>query len=238
MGNKKDISYNYRWHRTLFMRAYKRIHSILMNLIDARQDRRICGQSLTRSIVSTMRETKGATNSSPTRYWILDSIFNKIKVRPDDHVLDVGCGKGRVLAYLADRDLATSVTGVELDPRPAANCRKWIGRYPKLRLIEGNVMDIYLNDYTMLYMFHPITKDFLPAFFDKIEQELTHPLRLVYLNDLAGFPLLNDRPGWTLIKRGLIWKKHGLYLYAWPQMISAWSYERSDALNMNETPKP
>ena len=59
----------------------------------------------------------GAHEPTPTPYWILDDLLGGLSFERTDHLLDVGCGAGRVLAYAAATQLPCRVTGVELDGR-------------------------------------------------------------------------------------------------------------------------
>lgn len=52
----------------------------------------------------------------PTHYWHLKEMFTKYPFNEDDHFVDFGCGKGRVIlvsAYLG----CPQVTGVDINPR-------------------------------------------------------------------------------------------------------------------------
>lgn len=62
----------------------------------------------------------GAHEPTPTPYWILDDLLGGLSFEQTDHLLDVGCGAGRVLACAAATQLPCRVTGVELDGRLAA----------------------------------------------------------------------------------------------------------------------
>ena len=51
-------------------------------------------------------------------------------------VLEVGCGEGAVLEYLADRNPGTRFDGLELDPAALARARR---RCPRTSLLRGDV---------------------------------------------------------------------------------------------------
>ncbi|MEV1142264.1 class I SAM-dependent methyltransferase [Micromonospora sp. NPDC049799] len=78
-------------------------------------------------------------------------------------VLDVGCGPGRVTAYLDQRGL--DVSGVDLSPGMVAAARR---AYPELRFVEGSmtaldVPDASLGGVVAWYSVIHVPDDVLPA---------------------------------------------------------------------------
>ncbi|KMJ57580.1 SAM-dependent methyltransferase [Bacillus sp. LL01] len=57
----------------------------------------------------------------PTPYEALDCLFKKYEVESGDHVVDFGCGKGRLNFYLAHR-FGASVTGIEMNETFYGEC--------------------------------------------------------------------------------------------------------------------
>lgn len=49
-----------------------------------------------------------------TPYRVLDELFNAYKLKEEDHFVDYGCGKGRILYYVHDR-FQVPVTGIEMN---------------------------------------------------------------------------------------------------------------------------
>ena len=93
--------------RKLLQKVYRRGRDRLLNLQDAAIDRRICGQSLVPYVPSICRDDKngiGGTGTQSTHYALLRRIFSHIDLTPADVFMDVGCGKGRVLAFLGRPD--------------------------------------------------------------------------------------------------------------------------------------
>ena len=100
---------------------FKRVHSTasirFLHLMDGLIDRRICGQSLVKYVPSVFRDDAngvGMTGSQSTSYIILNRVFSHVTLTPEDSFLDVGCGKGRVLAFLLKQHTPCPICGVEI----------------------------------------------------------------------------------------------------------------------------
>jgi ubiquinone/menaquinone biosynthesis C-methylase UbiE len=108
-----------------------------------------------RKTVNALRQTQGKLNSegqqvpkpNPKEYSTLtspievpvqrDSYFVALNkyVEEGDKVLDVGCGLGYGLTILSIK--ASSVDGIDVDPKSAEYCRTWlVGRNPRLKQVS------------------------------------------------------------------------------------------------------
>ena len=195
----------------------------IVRLYDAMRDRAICGFSLAKRAEPSV---EGGTAYSATCYWTLDAIFSDAEFSSDDSFVDVGCGKGRLLAYMLNRKFPGRITGIEMNPMTAAVARKWIQRFPqdKVRLIEGDAFSQQYDEYTIIYLFRPFETEYFIRFIQLLEQQLTHPIRLYYMTDQVNGRYLKNRKGWELAFRRTIYKKYGLYMWSSPQKYSMWIY--------------
>ena len=169
----------------------------IVRIIDGFHDRRICGYDLTKRRVTNI---EGGNHYAPTCYWTLDEMFRNTKFTEKDHIVDVGCGKGRVLVWWLGKGLPGKATGIELDPYVAGVARMWLQRYPeeRVRLIEGDAMEQDYSEYTIVYLFRSFTKDFL---------------------------ILKDRPGWNMQFREKLTSIYGVKIAKAPQYYSIWKYD-------------
>lgn len=208
-------------------RAYIRLNVRFVRFIDSIHDIRLCGSLLARDRAVNV---EGATSYSPTRYWALDEIFTDAVFTEDDSFVDIGCGEGRVLAWLIHNErFSGQITGIEKDPEVAAIAKKWINRHPneKVKIIEGDAMEQSYKDYTIVYIFRPFNEKFFERLILRIESQITHPIRFYYLTDYYSRKFLTGRQGWKMVKRQPIFKKHGLFMYPVPQFYSIWIYTPS-----------
>ncbi len=229
MQQKNDLynpplKYDKKFYRSLLMRIVFRINRRVLNIYDAIQDKKICGCSLVKYVPSLFRESKGATGSQSTRYFVLDDIFKDEQFTSNDSFMDIGCGKGRVIAYLIKNKFSGKLNGIELNENVANFAKNWANKYDNVSIINGDAFKQNFDSYNIFFFARPFETEFFKNFIDKFEQELTHPVKVFYWCDQQSGNYLNDRFGWNLHKRTWIFKKHGFYISHFPQRYSIWTY--------------
>ncbi|MCQ2192067.1 MAG: class I SAM-dependent methyltransferase [Paludibacteraceae bacterium] len=220
-------SYNKEWHNGPFMTFVKKVLCKIALFYDYIWDLIICHCSLVKYVPSIYRESLGGTGSQSSPYWVLDEIFCNITLTENDSFVDVGCGKGRVLAFLLRNKAKCSISGIELNEEVANYAKAWSKRYPNVTVLNENAFEIDYNQFTVLFLFRPFETETFRKFIEKIEQEISHPIRFIYYADTQSGNLLKDRPGWLMKQRNWVWKKYGLYLSMIPQRWSEWTYTPS-----------
>ena len=206
---------------------YIRFTFHVVEIMDGCRDVLLCGCWLARR---RSVNVKGATSYQPTSYWALDDIFEDAEFNKDDSFVDIGCGEGRVIAWLINKQFPGQITGIEKDSDVAYIAKNWMKRrkYEKARLIEGDAMEQSYDDYTILYIFRPFNEEFFERLIQRVEVQLTHPIRFYYLTDYYSKEHLANRLGWKMMKRQSIWRKYGLFIYPFPQYYSVWIYTPND----------
>jgi|KBSSwiS6_1023812.scaffolds.fasta_scaffold01060_2 SAM-dependent methyltransferase len=121
-------------------------------------------------------------------YYILQKLLaNFRKLYPEEKsIVDVGCGKGRVLAVAAYFGF-TKITGVdfakELCEKAEKNMRQIKPNFPDLqyKIIWDNILNYSLdvND-RVFFLFNPFEKEIMEPFLDKIEQSVKQSPRTIY----------------------------------------------------------
>lgn len=197
---------------------------------DAARDIALCGRSLGKADpVHPDLASAGAHEPTPTPYFVLEELLGKLGLTANDHLLDVGCGTGRVLAYAASQ-LPCRATGVELDARLANIASSWAASSPQLNVIAGSALDISLAPYTCFYLFNPFDTAVLTCFLDKAAREAAPPFTLVHMSDNGESFAYQGRPGWRLVRSGSIQmfqtaSGRSIKFYEFPQHYSVWRYE-------------
>lgn len=168
----------------------------------------------------------GAHEPTPTPYWILDDLLGGLSFERTDHLLDVGCGAGRVLAYAAATQLPCRVTGVELDGRLAARAASWTRGRDGLEVIAGSALDIPLGAYTHFYLFNPFDQVLLVEFLDRLEAQVRRSITLVHMSDNGESFAYLGRAGWMREREGSFYEHPagGFPVFGYPQHYSIWRY--------------
>ncbi len=191
---------------------------------DMLKDYKVCKCNLSKVIVSDDIEETGANDSMPMRYWALDKALKDETFTARDSFIDIGCGQGRVLAYMLLKKQPCKLTGVELKESIADYCRAWAQRYDNVEVLCKNALEIDYNQYTYLFLFNPFTSSMLEKFIYYLESNLTKSVRLCFFGNNIIYRLLKDRPGWTLEKHGVSYKKGPLFIHYWPQKFAMYTY--------------
>ena len=190
-------------------------------------DKLLTGYSLTVEV----QNMSGSTGTQATHYLILRHIFNEmVSISDNDSLIDVGCGEGRVLAYLHRRYPGVCLAGVDFNEASIAVARQWAEK-KSISLYCKDALAMDYNPYTVLYLFRPFHPTMFMRFIDHMENTLTHPVKMVYMSDQESGHFLKDRAGWTLLHSEKIFKLHGLQVASSPQGCSVWSFIPCEASN-------
>ncbi|MBO4473580.1 MAG: class I SAM-dependent methyltransferase [Clostridiales bacterium] len=214
--------------KKLFYRIYSRISSVILRLMDEASDRRICGQSLVKYVKSVYRDDAngvGMTGSQSTHYIILKRIFSHVTMTEQDSFMDIGCGKGRVLAFLLKRHAPCRLSGVEINEVSGKVAKEWTKKYEQVSVTLGDAFEMDYEPYTILFMGRPFLPKTFLQFIETFEAGLTHPITLIYWVDQQSGYLLKDRPGWEMHFREKLSTIRGLKISKTPQSYSIWTYD-------------
>lgn len=216
------------WIKKFCKRAYNAVCSRFWNLWDGCIDRRICGMSLVRTVPSIFRDDKngiGGTSSQQTHYVFLKRVFAHVRLTPDDRLMDVGCGKGRVLAFLIKQKCPCRLYGIEHNPEVGKIAAEWTKRYDRVSVRIGDAFQTDYNDYTVLTLARPFLQVTHAQFVRQLEETLTHPITFVSWYDQGNVRLMKDRPGWHLEDRGILYRVCGIKAASCPQTYTVWTYD-------------
>ncbi len=98
----------------------------------------------------------------------LDHIFAG-RIRNDDVLVDVGCGRGRVINWwLHNGFRGNPIYGLELDPAVAEKVRRRLSGYPNVTVIAGDAVESLPADATLLYLFNPFEEEDVRRFVERV----------------------------------------------------------------------
>lgn len=124
-------------------------------------------------------ENADISKSSPyeaVNYYMLEKLLTAFrKLSPEKSIVDLGCGKGRVMVVAAYFGF-TKITGIdfakELCEEATLNINKTQSIIPGIewKVIHANVLDYTISsDDTVFFMFNPFVEETLNVFLDKLE---------------------------------------------------------------------
>lgn len=156
--------------------------------------------------------------------------FSNLEFFDNSHLLDVGCGTGRVLSFFIQSNLPGKATGVELDPDIAACARTWTRRFENVDVLCDNALEMPLDAFTHVYLFNPFDTNVLMQFIMKVEAEARRPLTLVHMSDNGETYSYIGRSGWSLLRQGEFQSYQtatgrSFHVYDCPQHFSIWQFE-------------
>lgn len=134
----------------------------------------------------------------PISYVALDMIARRLRLGPDDHLHDIGCGLGRVLCYFARRPVRRLI-GVELNHDLGCgameNAARMRGRRAPIEVRIGDAAEQSYADGTVFFLFNPFSGEVLQTVLERIAAETAgRRVRVVYVNPKAGGLL--DQADW------------------------------------------
>jgi len=113
----------------------------------------------------------------------LDLIFDG-RLQPDDVLVDVGCGGGRVINWWLHNGFGDNVIyGLEIEPEVAAKTARRLGGYPNVTIRAGDAGENLPEDATLLYLFNPFKEDDVRRFAERVSRRYSqNGVRLLYYN--------------------------------------------------------
>lgn len=122
----------------------------------------------------------GRYMNTPTDIYALDAITAAAQLKPDDEIVDVGCGDGFPIAYWLSKGIKNKIVGIEIDPSAAAKARSRFKHVSNVTIIEGDAtVEAAKTGGTVFFLFNPFAEPQTRAF----EQSIRHlKPSILYLN--------------------------------------------------------
>ncbi|MDF2501257.1 MAG: GCN5-related N-acetyltransferase [Anaerosporomusa subterranea] len=125
----------------------------------------------------------GANDVFHTDYSVMPLLFRNLPVSPDDVLVDVGCGKGRVINFWLSRKYKNQIIGLEIDPDIAANTARQLANHANVKVIPGDAIENLPSEGTIFYFYNPFNEEKVVKFEQKV-RELTrgNQVNIIYYN--------------------------------------------------------
>jgi hypothetical protein len=114
----------------------------------------------------------GANATQSMDYAQLSYLFrnNYLPVHESDVLVDVGCGKGRVINYWLARGLRNRMIGIELDEEIASAARIRLARHRNVEIIASDVSQSLPEDGTLFFLFNPFGPAVMKSFMEHLKR--------------------------------------------------------------------
>jgi len=199
------------------------LSKLVLDTIDCILDIFICGRILSGSKEAQVVSTDYTSNQS-CRYVVLKQVFDDFVLNKTDSFLEVGCGRGRVIAYLIWKDSPCYITGFEVNTKDAGFCKEVLSDNKHVGICCCDVFDKDISSYNVFFLGHPFKPVSFARFIDKIENEIKHSTIVISVIDKDNYPYLLHRTGWKAIKHSIIYRYFGIRVLSSKNSYTIWSY--------------
>jgi SAM-dependent methyltransferase len=137
--------------------------------------------------IGGLRESRfrhsGSAPVQSVPYRVAKTAMAAVCVRADDVLVDVGCGRGRVLNWWLSEGRLNRMIGVELDPEVASEVQKRLARFANVEIIAGDAVELTPAEATICFLFNPFNRVVVKRWHDAILARHAAPrLTVVYVN--------------------------------------------------------
>ena len=154
----------------------------------------VCSHRLLNGNIKTTYKSLGSNDIYHSKYSVLPIIFKLVKIRTNDVLVDVGCGKGRVINYWIFKKCKNKIFGLELDRSIERQTAKQFSRYKNVTIIPGNALLNIPPNGTVFYFYNPFSKEIVVQFEEILSDMFKNkPITVIYYNPKSIEVFNNDR---------------------------------------------
>jgi precorrin-6B methylase 2 len=139
-------------------------------------------------IVLSPQAHLGAFKTDSIYYSHLDKLFRAagISIQPSDVLVDIGCGKGRVINYWLDLGQGNKIIGIEYNEQVATWTRNRLKSRHNVHLVTGDAVEHVPADATLLFLNNPFDAAVMQRFKDRLDEVFRdRPVTILYYNALC-----------------------------------------------------
>lgn len=146
----------------------------------------------------TNNQEHGSSDTTNTDYAVMPKLFGG-RIKASDVLVDIGCGKGRVINYWLSQGHRSKIVGIDLDDEIASKTRKRLSRYKNVSIVTGNALDNLPQEGTVFYLYSPFTVPIFEKFKERLWELYQHrgDVTVIYYAPYHIHVFQND-PRWTI----------------------------------------
>lgn len=160
----------------------------------------------------------------PINYFIAEWLFNQLTIKEIENraILDVGCGRGRVMAMAAWYGF-TNIYGIDISPelchQAITNMDKITPLYPtsSFTIICADARNIEISpDIGIIFMFNPFSATIMHPFMEKLMESIQlkpRKITILYANPECKEILIENGFKETATKQKLTWLQGSVFVY-------------------------
>lgn len=152
-------------------------------------------------IVSNPFAAQGASRVQSTDYAALARLHrrNGIRIEAADVLVDVGCGRGRVINWWLGRGWRNRMVGVELLPAVARETAARLHGHANVEIRCGDAVELIPPEGTFFYLYNPFDAPVMRRFAEALAARADRPdaLRILYFN-CRHLDVFREDPRWTV----------------------------------------
>ncbi|HEY8647510.1 MAG TPA: methyltransferase domain-containing protein [Gaiellaceae bacterium] len=146
--------------------------------------------------------TGGIYGTSSANYSMLEELFdeeNGVTITPSDVLVDVGCGRGRVINHWLGLGLDNKIVGIELEERWATEAARRLASFPNVTIVHGDALEALPPDGTIFYLFNPFGAGVLRRFKDRLIEVVDGRTDITIVYHFAMHArVFEEDPNWTV----------------------------------------
>jgi hypothetical protein len=141
----------------------------------------------------------GVEDTANTDYAALPFIFTPDAVRHSDVLVDIGCGKGRVVNWWLSQGYTNQIVGIEIDERIAWKTKHRLRRHKNVTIICGNALANLPRNGTIFYLFNPFKASWVAALKVQLESLFaTTSKPTIFYYNCVHIDIFRNDSGWDV----------------------------------------
>jgi SAM-dependent methyltransferase len=163
-----------RLHSKLIWRLISKLKNLVLDIL-------LCGVNLG-GIIRPVED--GAVHTESTDYTLLERAFETMNVNSSDVLVDLGCGKGRVIHWWLKKYPNNQTIGMELNENLTDKVKKRFENYPNVRIISGNILGKIPREGTVFYLYNPFDNRTLNLLKEELIKKFARreDITIIYVN--------------------------------------------------------
>lgn len=193
-----------------------------IRMLDFFQDVFIFGKNF--SYFEKVPKDSNSTDIVSTPYCVIRKVFKNIQ-KTNMRFVDIGCGCGRVVSWVAKKQLFAECTGIEINKKAFAIAIKNTKKMNNVLIKNEDAFNVNLDSFDCCYMWKPMKKDKWIELISLIPNANRNKT-LILVNDSEVFDWMSKNTDWKLLIRESFKNIYGTRISHSKSMFSIWKLNK------------